>query len=102
MNTKQSLLLGAFILVAAISHALLSVDRPQPLHVGIVQGDIQVKRANGISHLKCNGFKVECYESFVVVYVDREKVPTWTGNFVKTIPWSKIEYMTLAPPDSPS
>ena len=101
MNTKQSLILGAFIVVAAILHALLSAEHPQPLHVGTVSGEIHVRRdANSVAHLKCSGFKIECHESFVVVYVDKEKEPTWTANFVKTIPWSKIEYLTLAPPVS--
>lgn len=100
VNTKQSLILGAFILVAAISHALLGAERPQPLHVGVVSGDIEVRRdPTSVVHLKCDGCKIECYESFVMVYVDKEKAPTWNANFVKTIPWSKIEYLTLAPPE---
>ncbi|MFK7737074.1 MAG: hypothetical protein AB8B50_13645 [Pirellulaceae bacterium] len=103
MNTKQSVVLGAFIVVAAISHAILSAKPPQPLLVGTVSGDIHVRQdANSVAHLKCNGFKIECHESFVVIYVDKEKEPTWTANFVKTIPWSKIEYLTLTPPASRS
>jgi hypothetical protein len=70
---------------------------PGPLHVGYIQGDVLIREQNGIAHLKCDGFKVECYDSFVVIHVDRAKQPTWTGNYVLTIPWNKIEYMTLQP-----
>jgi serine/threonine protein kinase len=72
--------------------------QPKPIRVGYIQGDLLVREPNGlISHSKCDGFKVECYETFVVVYVDSTQQPTWTGNFVLTIPWSKIEHMTLRP-----
>ena len=75
----------------------LKQSEPKPLRVGYVQGDLLLREPNGIAHSKCDGFKVECYESFVVVHVDREKQPTWTGDYVLTIPWSKIEHMTLRP-----
>jgi serine/threonine protein kinase len=69
----------------------------KPLQVGYIQGDLLVRERNEISHEKCDGFKAECYESFVVVYVDSVKQPTWSGNYVLTIPWNKIEHMTLRP-----
>jgi hypothetical protein len=72
-------------------------SEPRPLRVGYIQGDLLIREANGIAHSKCDGFRVECYETFVVVHVDRTKQPTWTGNYVLTIPWSKIEHMTLQP-----
>jgi predicted Ser/Thr protein kinase len=72
-------------------------SEPKPLRVGYIQGDLLIREPNGIAHSKCDGFKVECYESFVVVHVDSKKQPTWTGDYVLTIPWSKIEHMTLQP-----
>jgi hypothetical protein len=86
-----------FILVAAMAHAFVSKSRPTPIHTGYVQGEVWVREANGIAHEKCNGFKVECYDSVVVVYIDKKKEPTWTGNYVKVIPWSKIELLNLMP-----
>jgi hypothetical protein len=47
-------------------------------------------------HHKCNVFKIECCESFVAVYVEKEKEPTWTCNVVITFPWSKNEHLTMA------
>jgi hypothetical protein len=82
-----------------IGFGLLSPKQsePKPLRVGYIQGDLLIREPEGIAHSKCNGFKVECYESFVVVHVDSKKQPTWTGDYVLTIPWSKIEHMTLQP-----
>lgn len=101
MTTNHVILLGAFMVVAAVAHALLAPSS-RPLQVGTIVGELHVREANGIAHLKCNDCRVECYESFVVVYIDREKQPTWTGNYIKTIPWSKIEHMTLADPNAKS
>jgi hypothetical protein len=95
----NTLTLGIFIVVAAVSHALLStrmVAATPPLRVDTVVGDILVREQVGVAHHKCNGFKIECYESFVVVYVDKKKEPSWTGNYVLTFPWSKIEHLTMA------
>ena len=103
LTTHNAIFLGTLIFIAAVSHALISRTSgtaTQPLFVGTISGELLVRETNGVAQLKCNGFKIGCYESFAVVYVDREKEPTWTGNFVKTIPWSKIEYMTLADPNS--
>jgi len=97
MKTIQVIIIGACILVAAITHALLRPNRPMPIQTGYSQGEIWKQEAAGIAHLKCNGFRVECYESFVVVHVDKEKEPTWTDNYVLTIPWDKIEHLTLMP-----
>jgi hypothetical protein len=83
--------------VTAGHPGVFQVSRPNQPCVGYIQGDLLKREQNGISHSKCDGFKVECYESFVVVYVDSAKQPTWTGNYVLTIPWNKIEHMTLQP-----
>ena len=96
MNT---VILGIFIVAASASHALLSSRTAAvevPVRVDTVVGEIHVREQGGVAHLKCNGFRVECYESFVVVYVDKEKEPSWTGNYVLTYPWSKIEHLTMA------
>jgi hypothetical protein len=95
----NTVILGIFIVVAAASHALLSsrvVATTPPLHADTVVGEILVREQGGVAHHKCNGFKIECYESFVVIYVDKEKEPSWTGNYVLTYPWSKIEHLTMA------
>jgi hypothetical protein len=95
----NTVILGVFIVVAAASHALLSsriVATAPPLYVDTVVGEILVREQGGVAHHKCNGFKIECYESFVVIYVDKEKEPSWTGNYVLTYPWSKIEHLTMA------
>ena len=95
----NTMILGVFIVIAAASHALLSsrvVATTPPLHVDTVVGEILVREQGGVAHHKCNGFKIECYESFVVIYVDKEKEPSWTGNYVLTYPWSKIEHLTMA------
>ena len=97
MKTSTAIILGLLILVAAIAHALMSTDRPVPIQKGRIVGEVWKQEANGVAHLKCNGFKVECYESLVVIHVDKTKEPTWTGNYVLTIPWEKIEYLTLMP-----
>ena len=104
MRLATVLVLGMFILVAAIGHALVSktCSEPiqtiqKPIQTGYVLGEVWKKEPNGIAHLKCNGFKVECYESFVVIHVDKSKEPTWTDDYVLTIPWSKIENLTMLP-----
>lgn len=97
MKTNTAIIIGISLLVSSISHALLSTSSPKPLHTGYVQGEIYKEESNGIAHLKCDGFKVECYETFVLVFVDKEKEPTWTDNYVLTLPWSKIQHMTLKP-----
>ncbi len=89
--------LVCLLLGGGIGYGFRSPGASKPLHVGYVQGDIQLREANGIATEKCNGFKVECYDTFVVIYVDRKKEPTWTDNYVLTIPWSKIESLTLQP-----
>lgn len=102
MGLQNTIILGIFIVAAAVSHAAISsrtVVTPKPLHVGTVVGEIHTNEREGvISHHQCDGCRIECYESFVVVYVDRSKVPSWTGNYVLTYPWSKIVHLTLADP----
>jgi len=109
MTARSAAVLGVFILIAALAHVgLRSVlprsgptlprSGPKPLHVGYVQGDIIYRMdPNRTSRYKVNGCKVECYENLVVVYVDKAKEPTWTDNYVLTIPWPQVESMTLMP-----
>jgi hypothetical protein len=84
------------ILIGFVLHPQQQAEL-KPLRVGYIHGDLLIREQNGIAVSKCDGFKVECYESLVVVHVDRAKQPTWTGNYVLTIPWNKIEHMTLKP-----
>jgi hypothetical protein len=100
MKATSSIVLGIFVLVAAIGHALLVRPTPRALVSGYVQGDVWKQEGNGIAKLKCNGFKVELYEAFVVIHVDKSKEPTWTGDYVLTIPWNKIENLTMLPQDA--
>lgn len=98
LDVRPVCILGGFIVVAAVIHALISLGGSpnQPIHVGTISGDVHVRTSpTSVSHLKLGGCRIECFESIVVVYIDKEKQPTWTGNYVKVIPWSKIEYMTL-------
>ena len=102
VRLRNTITLGVFIVAAAVSHAAISsrtVATSKPLYVGTVFGEIHISEREGvISHHKCDGCRIECYESFVVVYVDRTKVPNWTGNYVLPSPWSKIAHLTLADP----
>ena len=95
MKTSMAIILRLFILVAAVAHALMSTNRP--IQKGRVVGEVWKREANGVAHLKCNGFKAECYESLVVIHVDKTKEPTWTDNYILTIPWEKIEFLPLLP-----
>ena len=109
MKTTSAIIIGVCIMAAAVVHAALcrtgatasepgyTVERPTPIKTGYVQGQIWKRESDGVAHLKCHGFKVECYDSIVIVYVDRQKEPTWSANIVLTIPWDKIEYLTLMP-----
>ena len=40
---------------------------------------------------------MELYDTFVLVYIDKQKAPTWTDNYVLPISWRQIESMTLLP-----
>ena len=97
MKAIPAVVLGVLILIAAIAHALVAKNHPAPIQRGRVVGEVLKQEANGIAHLKCDGFKAECYESLVVIHVDKVKEPSWTDNYVLTIPWSKIEHLTLMP-----
>ncbi len=95
----NTVILGIFIVLAAASHSLLSSSiaaTVPPLHVDTVIGEIHVREQGGVVHHKCNGFRIECHESFVVIYVDKQKEPTWTTNVVLIYPWSRIEHLTMA------
>ena len=102
MSTRSVVVIGCFLLAAFALHAGLSAVWPRgaarPLHVGHVQGDIVYRiNASTTGVHKANGCRVECYEAFVLVYVDKSKEPTWTDNYVLSIPWRQIESMTLGP-----
>ena len=103
MKDWHVFVIGICIMLASLLHGLLVTRHvpipagPVPSHTGYVQGELWKQEPGGIAHVKCNGFKVECYDSFVLVYVDKTKEPTWTDNYVLTIPWSKIEHLTLMP-----
>ena len=97
MTTKSAIIIGVLIVIAAIAHSTIRRGTREPVHVGYVAGDILTREQNGIAHLKCNGFKVECYDSFILVYVDKSKEPTWTDNYVLAIPWNKVEHLALLP-----
>jgi hypothetical protein len=102
-DLRHALVVGTFMVIAAVLHACISGGSASatPLHVGTILGDVHVRSSpTSVSHHKLGGCRIECFESFVVVYIDKEKQPTWTGNYVKTIPWSKIEYITLADPNA--
>jgi hypothetical protein len=102
MTIRSATVIGVFILAAALSHAVITstLRRPgqKPLHVGHVSGEIVYRiEPASTGRYKADGCKVECYESFAVVYLDRAKEPTWTGNYVLMIPWQRIESMMLQP-----
>ncbi len=103
MGTKQALVLGVCLIVAAIGHSvastLLAGRSPLAVREGYATSSLHVQEIEGISELKCKGCKVECFDRFVVVYVDRAREPTWTGNYILVIPWDKIKspHLTLLP-----
>ena len=102
-DLRHAVVLGTFLVIAAVLHACISSGNASatPLHVGTILGDVSVRSSpTRVSHHKLGGCRIECFESFVVVYIDKEKQPTWTGNYVMTIPWSKIENLTLADPNA--
>ena len=100
MKNVSAVLLGILIGAAVIGHALLMRSAPKALVSGFIAGDVWKEESDGISKLKCNGYKAELYDAFVVIYVDKSKEPTWTGDYVLTIPWSKIEHLSLLGKDA--
>ena len=97
MKPASAVVLGFFILISSVCHALLVKPTPTPLTTGYIQGEVWKQERDGIAKLKCNGFKAELYGSFVIIHVDRTKEPTWTDNYVLTIPWDKLEQLTMLP-----
>lgn len=96
MKNSPAIILGSFLLVAIICHALLTKHNDKPRVIGFIQGEVWKHEGNGIAKLKCNGFKAELYDNFVLIHVDKSKKPSWTVNHTITLPWNKIEYLTLA------
>ena len=99
MKPASAIILGVFILISTVCHALLVKPNQQPLTSGYIQGEVWKHEPNGVAKMKCNGFKVDLYDAFVVIHVDKNKEPTWTGNYVLTVPWNKIERLTLLEED---
>lgn len=105
MTTRSATIIGVFVLLAAGLHAglqsVLATSRPTrsaPLHTGYVQGKIiyRISPTSTGEH-RADGSKVEMFENFVLVYIDKQKNPTWGNNYVLAIPWHDIEDMTLQP-----
>jgi hypothetical protein len=90
-------LCGAAIwLVNAFASTIVSPDHNlKPIVTGYGVGSISVREKDYTTELKCDGCKVECFDRFVVITIDRTKEPTWTDNFTKVIPWDKIDSITL-------
>jgi hypothetical protein len=102
MTGRAAVVVGVFVLLAAGLHAglftLLPRPAPRPLHTGHVAGDITYRiDANTTGVHKVDGCRVELYDTFVLVHIDKQKAPTWTDNYTLTIPWHRIENMTLQP-----
>lgn len=102
VTARSAVIIGVFVLLASGLHAGITSLRPppapRPLHAGYVSGDITYRiDASTTGRHKANGCRVEGYDTFVLVYIDRQKVPTWTGNDVLPIPWGRIEHLTLLP-----
>jgi hypothetical protein len=102
MSVRSAVILGGLVLAAAALHAGLSAAWPRasawPLHAGYVQGDIiyRINPTTTGAH-KADGFRVECYDEFILVYVDKRAQPTWTDDYVLAIPWDRVESLTLKP-----
>lgn len=109
MTHKSAVVVGLFVLLAAGLHAGVSAfSSPvpgskgavsqRPISTGIVVGEIVYRiDDNTTGKHKADGCRVELYDRFVLVYIDKEKVPTWTDNYILPIQWNKIEHMTLLP-----
>ncbi|MBX6313055.1 MAG: hypothetical protein IRY99_09100 [Isosphaeraceae bacterium] len=80
--------------------ALASKSAPRPIREGYGVGSMTIQEKDYFTEPKCNGCKVECFDRFVVVYIDKSKEPTWADSYIKVIPWEKVESMTLLPPES--
>jgi hypothetical protein len=89
--------LGAFVVGLAWFLTALAPPAPRPIREGYGVGAISVREKDYTTELKCNGCKVECFDRFVVVHVDKAKEPTWIDNYIKVIPWDKIDSLTLLP-----
>jgi hypothetical protein len=107
MNNRSTIGFGICVVLSALGHGrhglLVKLSstaiRPLPLVSGYIQGEVWKREdGGGIAKLRCNGFHAEFYETFVAIHVDKSKEPTWTDNYVVTIPWSKVEHLTLLPP----
>lgn len=99
MKPVSAIILGVFILISTLCHALLVRPNPKPLASGHIQSEVWKQETDGIAKLKCNGFQADLYDTFVVIHVDKSKEPTWTDNYVLTVPWNKIERLTMLPED---
>jgi hypothetical protein len=102
MNNRSTIVLAICVVFSALGHGLLvkpssTAIKPVPLVSGSIQGEVWKREGDGITKLRCNGFHAELFDRFVVIHVDHRKEPTWTDNYVLTMPWSKVERLTLLP-----
>jgi hypothetical protein len=102
VTTRSSVIIGAFVVLAAVVHAgVLAVQpkpAPRPLHTGRVSGEITYRiDATTTGQNKVDGCRAELYDAFILVYIDKQKAPTWTDNYVLAIPWRQVEHLTLLP-----
>jgi hypothetical protein len=100
VTTRSAVIIGVFVLLAVVVHAGVTAlqPKPRPLHTARVSGAITYRiDANTTSQHKADGCRVELYDTFVLVYIDKQKAPTWTDNYVLAIPCRQIENLTLLP-----
>jgi hypothetical protein len=98
MGTRTVVVLGTFVLVAALGHAFVSKKCSAPIHTGYVLGVVTIGEGKDwAAHYEYKGCRVECYDSFVVVYVAKNKESTPPDKYVTVVPWSKIGLLNLMP-----
>ena len=84
---------GIIWLVAAIAQG----PDPKPICEGYGVGSMTIREKDYFTELKFDGCEVECFDRFVVIHIDKAREPTWTDNYIKVVPWEKVEHMTLLP-----
>jgi hypothetical protein len=73
MRKNPAVIIGGCIVMAAIIHAWLC---SRPILTGHLKGSLVVNN----QVFPCDGCKVECYESFVVVYIKKDG--NWLDSFI--------------------
>ena len=110
MSDRAITFVGVCILLAAVLHAFASNRHKtaseerqfaEPIQTGRAAMDISTAEpSGGSSTLSCKDCLIECYETHVVVHLDREKAPTWTENYVVVVPWSDVVGRVLLKPET--